>query len=312
MRTGPIADETGVVRRPGSADGSATDPLPAPFRPPRITLPAGRVVADRYRLRRLLGRGGMGAVWLAVDQRLRRRVAIKQLLLAGVVSDEERLAARTRLRYEARLAARVDHPGTVQIYDLAEEDGEPWIVMEALGGRTLEATLRHRGPLPIGPATRLGLELLEVLEATHRAGVVHRDVKPSNVQLCSGGRVVLTDFGIAVTTQDGSGSGNGRVSGSPAYMAPEQVHGGQVEPASDLFSLGATLYAAVEGRSPFAKGCPAATLSAVVDDPPAPFLRAGPLGPVIESLLAKDPARRLGTDPARRALRALQDQESRP
>ena len=302
MRTGPIADETGVVRRPGSADGSATDPLPAPFRPPRITLPAGRVVADRYRLRRLLGRGGMGAVWLAVDQRLRRRVAIKQLLLAGVVSDEERLAARTRLRYEARLAARVDHPGTVQIYDLAEEDGEPWIVMEALGGRTLEATLRDRGPLPVASTTRLGLGLLEVLEATHRAGVVHRDVKPGNVQLCGRGRVVLTDFGIAATTRDGSDSCNGRVSGSPAYMAPEQAHG-RVEPASDLFSLGATLYAAVEGRSPFAKGCPAATLSAVVDDPPAPFLRAGPLGPVIEGLLAKDPARRLDTDQARRALR---------
>jgi serine/threonine protein kinase len=312
LGTGPIADETAVVRRRGSADGSVTQPLPAPFGEQRVTRPAGRVVADRYRLRRLLGRGGMGAVWLAVDQRLRRPVAVKQLLLADAASDEDRLAARTRLRDEARLAARVDHPGTVQIYDLAEEAGEPWIVMEALGGRTLEATLRDRGPLPVGPATRLGLGLLEVLEATHRAGVVHRDVKPSNVQLCSGGRVVLTDFGIAATARDGSGGGNGKVSGSPAYMAPEQVHGGEVEPASDLFSLGATLYAAVEGRSPFAKGCPAATLTAVVDDPPAPFLRAGPLGPVIEGLLVKDPARRLGTDQARRALRALQDEESRP
>jgi eukaryotic-like serine/threonine-protein kinase len=126
------------------------------------------------------------------------------------------------------------------------------------------------------------------------------------VQLCGGGRVVLTDFGIAAATQDGSGSGNGKVSGSPAYMAPEQVHGGAVEPASDLFSLGATLYAAVEGRSPFAKGCPVATLTAVVDDPPAPLVRAGPLGPVIQGLLAKDPARRLDTGQARRALRAIQ------
>ena len=252
----------------------------------------------------------MGAVWLAVDERLRRPVAIKQLVLAGAASDEERLAARSRLRYEARLSARVDHPGTVRIYDVAEEDGEPWIVMEALGGRTLEATLRDRGPLPVGPATRLGLGLLEVLEATHRAGVVHRDVKPSNVQLCGGGRVVLTDFGIAATTREGSGRGNGKVSGSPAYMAPEQVHGGEVEPASDLFSLGATLYAAVEGRSPFAKGCPVATLTAVVDDPPAPLVRAGPLGSVIQGLLAKDPARRLDTDQARRALRAIQGNSS--
>ena len=305
LRTGPVADETTVVRRRASIDGSTTRLSPAPFGEQLITQLVGRVVAGRYALRRLLGRGGMGAVWLAVDERLRRPVAVKQLVLAGAASDEERREARSRLRYEARLSARVDHPGTVRIYDVAEEAGEPWIVMEALPGRTLEATLRGRGPLPVVPATRLGLGLLEVLEAAHRAGVVHRDVKPSNVQLCGGGRVVLTDFGIAAATQDGLGSGNGKVSGSPAYMAPEQVHGGAVEPASDLFSLGATLYAAVEGRSPFAKGCPVATLTAVVDDPPAPLVRAGPLGPVIQGLLAKDPARRLDTGQARRALRAI-------
>jgi serine/threonine protein kinase len=202
LPTGPIADETAVVRRRGSADGSATYPSPAPFGEQRTTQPPGRVVAGRYRLRRLLGRGGMGAVWLAVDQRLRRPVATKQPVFAGAATDEERRAARTRLRCEARLTARVDHPGTARIYDLAEEDGEPWIVMEALGGRTLEATLRDRGPLPVAQATHLGLRLLEVLETTHRAGVIHRDVKPGNVQLCGRGRVVLTDFGIAATIQD--------------------------------------------------------------------------------------------------------------
>jgi eukaryotic-like serine/threonine-protein kinase len=301
--TGPTADETAVVRRrPG--DGPATLPSPASCAEHPVAQPAG-VVAGRYRLRRLLGRGGMGAVWLAADERLRRPVAAKQLVLAGAASDEERLAARTRVRREARLTARVDHPGTVRILDLAEEAGEPWIVMEALPGRTLDVALRDQGPLSVAQVTSLGLWLLEVLEATHRAGVVHRDVKPSNVQLCGGGRVVLTDFGIA-TTRDGSGSVNGTVSGSPAYMAPEQAQGGKAEPASDLFSLGATLYTAVEGRSPFGKGCPAATLTAVVDDPPAPFRRAGPLGPVIEGLLAKDPGRRLDTDQARRALRAVQ------
>ena len=305
LRIGPIADETTVVRRRPSAGASTTRPSLVPFGEQLITQLVGRVVAGRYGLRRLLGRGGMGAVWLAVDERLRRPVAIKQLVLAGAATDQERLAARTRLRYEARLSARVDHPGTVQIYDLAEDAGEPWIVMEALPGRTLEATLRDRGPLPVGPATRLGLGLLEALEATHRAGVVHRDVKPSNVRLCGGGRVVLTDFGIAATTQDGLGGCNGKVSGSPAYMAPEQVHGGEVEPASDLFSLGATLYTAVEGRSPFAKGCPVATLTAVVDDPPAPLVRAGPLVPAVEGLLAKDPERRLDSGQARRALRAI-------
>jgi serine/threonine protein kinase len=159
--------------------------------------------------------------------------------------------------------------------------------------------------------TSLGLHLLEALEATHRAGIVHRDVKPSNVRLCGGQRVVLTDFGIASTTEDGAGTATGGIVGSPAYMAPEQVHGEAVEPASDLYSLGATLYAAVEGRSPFGRGGRAATLDAVVTDPPAPLLRAGPLGPVIEGLLAKDPTRRLGPDQARGALRAIQGSERR-
>jgi serine/threonine protein kinase len=306
LRTSPTADETVVARRWAPADGPATLPSPASLADHPIAQPAGAVVGGRYRLRRLLGRGGMGAVWLATDERLRRPVATKQLVLAGAATDEERLAARTRVWHEARLTARVDHPGTVRIYDLAEEAGEPWIVMEALPGRTLEAALRDQGPRQVGQVASLGLWLLEVLEAIHRAGVVHRDVKPSNVQLCGGGRVVLTDFGIATTTRDGPGSVNDKVSGSPAYMAPEQVQGGKAEPASDLFSLGATLYAAVEGRSPFGKGCPAATLTAVVDDPPAPLRRAGPLAPVIEGLLAKDPGRRLDTDQARRALRAVQ------
>jgi serine/threonine protein kinase len=276
---------------------------------PRIE-PGGRVVAGRYRLRRLLGRGGMGAVWLAVDEALHRPVAVKQLVLSALATDEERLAARACLLREARLAARVDHSGTVRVYDIAEDTGDPWIVMEALPGRTLEAALRDQGPLPVGLVTSLGLCLLDALQATHRAGIVHRDVKPSNVQLCGGLRVVLTDFGIASTAEDGSGTFTGKVVGSPAYMSPEQVHGGEFAPASDLFSLGATLYAAVEGRSPFGKGCPAATLTAVVTDPPAPLLRAGPLRPVIEGLLAKDPARRLGPDQARGALRAIQRGES--
>ena len=302
--TGPIAQQAAAVNRRGAADGAATLPVPAPFGVPVVPRRAGRVVAGRYQLRRLLGQGGMGAVWLADDRRLRRPVAVKQLLLTGAAGDEERLAARARLRDEARLTARVDHPGTVRVYDVAEEADESWIVMEALGGRTLGATLRDQGPLPVDQATRLGLGLLEVLEATHRAGVVHRDVKPSNVHICGGARVVLTDFGIAAAADGGPGYG-GRVSGSPAYMAPEQVHGGEVAPVSDLFSLGATLYTAVEGRSPFAKGCPSATLTAVVYEPPAPFRHAGPVGPVIEGLLAKNPDQRLTIGQARRALGAL-------
>jgi eukaryotic-like serine/threonine-protein kinase len=247
----------------------------------------------------------MGVVWLAVDQALQRPVAVKQALPGAGESRQERLAARRRLRHEARLAALVDHPGTVRVFDLAEEAGDPWIVMEALPGRTLDAALGDRGPLPVGQVTGIGLRLLETLETIHRAGIVHRDVKPANVQLCGGRRVVLTDFGIAAPV-GAAGARGGAIVGSPAYMAPELIHGGRVEPASDLFSFGATLYAAVEGRSPFGKGCPAATLTAVVTDPPAPSRRAGPLGPVIEGLLAKDPRRRPGYDQTRNALRAVQ------
>jgi serine/threonine protein kinase len=285
---------------------SETRPFPAlvPGRP--TTEPAGRVVAGRYRLRRLLGQGGMGAVWLADDQALRRPVAAKQPLHRDLEADAGHLAAaRARLRREARLAARVNHPATVRVYDLAEEAGDPWIVMEALAGRTLEDTLRQDGPLPVGQVTHLGLRLLEALQATHRAGIVHRDVKPGNVQLCGAGRVVLTDFGIAATTDD-PGALTGKLVGSPAYMSPEQVDGGRFGPASDLFSLGATLYAAVEGRSPFGKGCPVATLTAVVGDPPAPLRNAGPLGPVIQDLLAKDPERRPDPWQARGALQLIQ------
>jgi eukaryotic-like serine/threonine-protein kinase len=279
--------------------------LPGPVAEhPRVP-PAGRVVAGRYRLLWLLGRGGMGAVWLASDQALHRPVAVKQPLLGGLATGVERRAAAARLLREARLAARVDHPGVVRVYDVAEEAGGPWIVMQALPGRTLQAALRDHGPLPVGQVTSLGLRLLEALAATHRAGIVHRDVNPSNVQLCGGRRVVLTDFGVAATAEDGAGVPSGGIVGSPGYMAPEQVLGGRVGSASDLFSLGATLYAAVEGRSPFGKGGTAATLDAVVTDPPAPLRRAGPIGPVIQGLLAKDPARRWGPDQARSALQAI-------
>ena len=186
--------------------------------------PEGHGVAGRYLLRRLLGRGGMGSVWLAEDVVLHRA-------------------------------------------------GDPWIVMEALPGRTLEEILHNEGPLPVDLVTSLGLRLLDALQATHRAGIVHCDVKPGNVQLCDGGRVVLTDFGIASTVGNGSSTTPEWIAGSPPYMSPERVHGGEFGPASDLFSLGATLYAAVEGRPPFGKGCPVATVTAVVSDPPAPSLR---------------------------------------
>jgi serine/threonine protein kinase len=202
---------------------------------------------------------------------------------------------------EARAAARVDHVGAVRIHDIVEEDDCPWIVMEPLSGRTLRETLDAGGPLPVDEVTRVGLRLLDVLQATHRAGVVHLDVKPGNVHLCDDTRVVLTDFGIACTMDDAPAATD-TFAGSPAYVAPERLDGDEVGPAADLYSLGATLFAAVEGRPPFDRGSAHATFTAVVEDAPAPFLRAGPLRPVIEGLLTKDPGRRLTAERTRAAL----------
>jgi serine/threonine protein kinase len=246
----------------------------------------------------------MGRVFLAEDQKMRRPVALKQFILNG--SAETPADACARAIREARAAARVNHVGAVRIYDLVEEDGRPWIVMEPLPGRTLEEVLNAEGPMPAGQVTRIGLRLLDVLEATHRVGVVHCDVKPGNVHLCDSRGVVLADFGIARIIGEDSGSPAGEFAGSPAYVAPERINGGEFGPACDLFSLGATLFAAVEGRSPFDKGSLFDTLNAVVGDAPAPFLRAGPLRAIIEGLLAKEPDRRLNVVQARTVLQAVQ------
>jgi serine/threonine protein kinase len=267
--------------------------------------PGAHLVAGRFRLRSLLGRGGMGRVWLADDELLDRPVAVKQLVLNGLEPAPMRAQAWACALREARAAARVDHTGAVRIYDVVQEEGCPWIVMELLPGRTLRQTLNEAGPLPVRQVTRVGLRLVDVLQATHRAGIVHRDVTPGNVHLCGGGRVVLTDFGIACAIDDASPAA-GTFPGTPAYVSPERLDGGDSGPACDLFSLGATLFTAVEGRPPFDRGSLLATLTAVLVDRPAPFLRAGPLRPVIEGLLAKDPRLRLSADQARAALRAIQ------
>ena len=254
----------------------------------------------------------MGLVWLAEDELLERPVALKQLALGDPVSDGCARAARLRALGEARAAARVRHDGVVRIHDIVKDDGCPWIVMEVLSGRALAEVLHAKGPLPVDRAATVGLCLLEVLEATHRAGIVHRDVKPGNVHLCDDGRVVLTDFGIAFVAEDDSSCPLDTFAGSPAYISPEQLRGDRPEPAGDLFSLGATLYAAVEGRPPFDRSDLFATLAAVVEDPPAPFLRAGPLRPVIEGLLAKEPGRRWGIAQARAALQAVRCEDRMP
>ena len=264
-------------------------------RRPHLLRRGDQLVGRRYRLRCRLG-GAMSVVWRADDQVLRRPVAMKEL----ATIDPEDAVARTL--GEARAAARVDHPGIVRVYDVLMDD-RPWIVMEMLPGSTLARTLRHDGPIPLPRVARIGIQLAEALLAIHRAGLVHRDVKPANVQLCDADRAVLTDFGIACTT--GVRPPPDLVIGSPAYISPEQVCGAELAPTSDVFSLGATLYAAVEGCSAFDNSTPTASLAAVVHDPPRPFRRAGALAPVIDRMLAKDPAVRMPLDQVRLELHAI-------
>jgi serine/threonine protein kinase len=269
------------------------------------TGPQTRLIAGRYALDDVLGRGGMGTVWLATDQVLERRVALKEITFSVDLSDEEQHILRERTMREARAAARLDHPCVTAVYDVVEEDGKPWLVMEHVAARSLQQILVEQGPLPVTAVARIGLDVLDGLDAAHHAGIVHRDVKPANVLVGEDGHAYLTDFGIATTTGDSSLTTQGTLIGSPSYMAPERANGEEPQPPVDLWSLGATLYAASEGRPPFDRGEPMATLLSVVSEHPAPALRAGPLEPVLQGLLTKDPDRRSTTEQARRQLNAV-------
>ncbi|MFI6497579.1 serine/threonine-protein kinase [Nonomuraea typhae] len=266
--------------------------------------PAG-LVGGRYRLVRTIGRGGMGTVWQAHDEVLGRDVAVKELRPPHNLSGPERAEFAARTLREARAAGRVAHPGVAAVYDVLEENGHPWIVMEFVPSRTLGARIREDGPLPPAEAAWIGLRLLEALNAAHAAGVLHRDVKPDNVLLTDDGRTVLTDFGIATTEDDASITSTGILVGTPAFIAPERAAGGAARPAADLWSLGVTLHVAVEGHSPFRRPHALATLGAVLHDPPAPLFRAGPLAPVILGLLEKNPANRMTAEETAHRLHAI-------
>ncbi|HEX8133792.1 MAG TPA: serine/threonine-protein kinase, partial [Actinomycetes bacterium] len=252
---------------------------------------ARRRVADRYELGSELGRGGMGVVWRATDTLLAREVAVKEVDLPRGLDADQRTAMRARVSREARAAARLSHPGVVTVYDIAQEDGRDYIVMELVAAPTLDDLVRTHGPLTPERAATVGLGLLATLEAAHRAGIVHRDLKPKNVMLREDATTKLTDFGIASVQGDPRLTATGLVVGSPAYMAPEQVEGQAVGPAADLWALGATLWFAVEGEPPFGGG-EFQTLNAIVSGEPRRPRRLGPLSPVLERLLAKDPVRR--------------------
>lgn len=252
-----------------------------------------RVIAGRYALLGELGRGGMGVVWRAEDQVIGRQVAVKELRLADGVSAHERDTFAERVLREARTAGRLNDPALVTVFDVVNTEGATFIVMELVEAPTLSDLVRSGGPLPADRVTAIGEQVLAALEVAHAAGVVHRDVKPSNIMVLPNGRVKLTDFGIARAADDPKLTTSGALIGSPAYMAPERVQGKDAGPASDLWALGAVLYYAAEGCSPFDRDSTAATLHAVVTETPVPVRSPGRLASVIQGLLIADPATRL-------------------
>ncbi|MEV6972993.1 serine/threonine-protein kinase [Kitasatospora sp. NPDC093806] len=261
-----------------------------------------RLLAGRYELGERLGRGGMGTVWRARDRMLDREVAVKELTV-NHLPEEDLQILHARMKREAAAAARIKHPGVITVHDVLEQDGRPWIVMELVDGRSLADVISQDGTLPPRAAAEVGGQVLAALHRGHQLGVLHRDVKPANVLLEHGtGRAVLLDFGIATYEGSAELTRPGDLVGSPDYLAPERAQGERPGPASDLWGLGATLYAAVEGDSPFRRTSPLTTLAAVVGDPLPEPRRAGPLGPVLAALMAKDPAERPTADEAARML----------
>ena len=262
----------------------------------------GRRIAGRYTLTEQIGRGGMGTVWRADDEVLGRQVAIKRLHARPELSADELATLFERTRREARSAARIAHPNVIVVHDVVDDDGRPCIVMEYVPGSTLADLLKDGRTLPYQEVARIGLDMVAALRAAHAAGVLHRDVKPGNVLLGAGDRIVLTDFGIAMTDGTSTLTKTGEMVGSIHYMAPERIRGLTPGTASDLWALGATLYQAVEGRPPFRRVTAMETAYAIATDPVEPMKQAGPLEPLIEALLIKEPDERPTAAQTERAL----------
>jgi eukaryotic-like serine/threonine-protein kinase len=298
QNTGSRRERTArMTRADGRRRADSTGRAPARNERAPLVGTADRVVAGRYRLSTLLGTGGMGEVWLAEDAVLRRAVALKTLT-------SRELEDRRGALQEARAAACVAHPGVVRVHDVLFEEDADWIVMEALPGEPLSATIRERGRLPVDEVAQIALQLLSALQAIHVAGLVHRDIKPGNVQLCGGGRTVITDFGLSSPRGVSGGLRDGTVAGSLSYMAPETLIDGIFGPPSDLYGLGVTLYTAVEGHPPFDPVEPTLLVDSVLSAEPEPARHAGPLSDVLDGLLVKDPERRMTAAHARERLEA--------
>ncbi|MFI8449888.1 bifunctional serine/threonine-protein kinase/ABC transporter substrate-binding protein [Streptomyces erythrochromogenes] len=264
------------------------------------------LIASRYQLVERIGQGGMGRVWRGIDQQLfGREVAVKEILFPPGMDDGDRAALLRRFTGEARAAVAISHPGIITIHDVVEHHGAPVIVMELIRGQSLAAAIRSRGRLPVRRVAEIGAAVLDALAEAHRARIVHRDIKPDNVLLTKD-RVVLTDFGIAHLTDATTRlSHTGIVIGTPQYMPPEQLEGKRPTPANDLWALGATLYHAVEGCPPFDVEGLHALAVAVFTRPHRPPVHAGPLAPVLDALLTKDPAQRIGAAEAAEMLASV-------
>ncbi|MFG2209102.1 serine/threonine-protein kinase [Streptomyces sp. NPDC048638] len=270
----------------------------------------GRLVVGRYRLVERIGQGGMGTVWRARDEVLGREVAVKRLHVSPQLEEEELATRHERTTREAQSAARINHPNVVGVHDVVDDAGLPCIVMEYVPSSTLGDAIKEEARsgrcLTPREAARIGRGMIAALRAAHSAGVLHRDVKPGNVLLGKDGRVVLTDFGIAVASGTSTLTKTGELVGSIDYLAPERVKGGTPGPASDLWALGATLYQAVEGRPPFRKNTAVETAYSIAMDPLEPPGSAGPLTSLIEALLAKEPEDRPTAEVVEQALRAAE------
>ncbi len=292
-----------------------TDEQTRPYGPPQQTYQGAgpRVVAGRYALLGELGRGGMGIVWRAQDQVIGRQVAIKELKLpdgagdtvdAGVLSE--------RMLREVRAAGRLNDPAVVTVFDVVNEGGATFIVMELVEAPTLADLVRERGPLPAQQVSLVGERVLSALRSAHAAGIVHRDVKPANIMVAQDGRVKLTDFGIAHAVDDPRLTTSGMIVGSPAFMAPERVEGRDAMPESDLWSLGTTLFFAAEGIVAFERSTTAATLHAIMTEAPYLTRVQGPLAAAILGLLVTKPEARMSYDQVRSLLSAAQGVQSQP
>jgi serine/threonine protein kinase len=257
----------------------------------------------RYQLTSEIARGGVGTVWRAMDLVIKREVAVKELRLPADLSRSERESLVQRTTREARVAGRLTHPSLVTVLDVVDEDERPWIVMELLEASTLEEIIQVGGPLPYQRVAEIGLHLIDALKVAHGEGIVHRDVKPDNVMISEAGRVVLTDFGLAAWNGESALSSSGRIIGSPAYIPPERAKAGPVGPESDIWSLGATLYAAVEGYPPYDRKGYIKILRQEPLDEPATAAKAGPLAPALAGLLKVEAAERLTADNAAKMLR---------